>query len=442
MTSQRPKHSLDITGILPLFEANPPSVRPKNGPKPVKASPQKKKRKKRVKSNRQVFTQGWVDRLEATAKRQKFYDLKTKYLLLEVMPTGAKFYRYRRTVEGKDQKQTIGSTEQFTLEQARDAAELLSASLIKGGDFSADREAKRNELSLRELADFYFEQHAEGRVETWVEMQKDFKRWFAPELDLPLSKIDSNRLQIRINMLAKGNHKHRANKALDHVKAILNWGIKSKFCKDNPALLVEKFKTQSRERFVQPDEFEGLIAAINSCGDDRMRDFFLMCLYTGARSGNVMAMRWEEVNFPLGTWYIDKTKNGDSNTLGLSEAALSILKIRAQSKGLNPWVFPGGQPHQPSTTHLQEPKKMWAKILKTANIKNLRIHDLRRSLGSYMAMTGENSATIQKVLGHKSMQAAQIYQRLNNLAAKQATDRAILVMSQMASSCSNIENVG
>ena len=61
----------------------------------------------------------------------------------------------------------------------------------------------------------------------------------------------------------------------------------------------------------------------------------------------------------------------------------------------------------------QTPKKAWARILAEAEIENLRIHDLRRTLGSYQAATGANGYIIGKSLGHRSQQSTAIYARLN-----------------------------
>ena len=117
-----------------------------------------------------------------------------------------------------------------------------------------------------------------------------------------------------------------ANHALALLKAVYNWGIKRELIKINPAIGVDKFKERSRERFVQPSEFPNLLDAINSHADKRMRDFFLLCLWTGARSGNVMAMRWDQLDLDAGIWCIPKTKNGDSQTIKLIDSALVTLK--------------------------------------------------------------------------------------------------------------------
>ena len=187
---------------------------------------------------------------------------------------------------------------------------------------------------------------------------------------------------------------------------------------------VDKFKECSRSRFLQAHEFEPLLKAISDYHDGRMRDFFLLCLYTGARSGNVKAMKWER-------WVIPRTKNGTSQMIQLSDASLVILKERAKTKELNPFVLPGGQ-HKPNTTHLKTAKNAWVKICRQAGVDGLRIHDLRRTAAAMMVMNNTSTAVIMKQLGHSSLAAAQTYQRLDLRTAKEAMDQAIEKMHQLS----------
>ncbi len=122
-------------------------------------------------------------------------------------------------------------------------------------------------------------------------------------------------------------------------------------------------------------------------------------------------MRWDQVDLELGTWRIPEGKNGESQTIQLTEAALAVLKKRNEAKELNPWVFPGGGKNRRGTrSHLMEPKKAWKRIVTTAGITDLRIHDLRRTLASFMVMTGASTPIVMKQLGHKSLAAANVYQ--------------------------------
>lgn len=104
--------------------------------------------------------------------------------------------------------------------------------------------------------------------------------------------------------------------------------------------------------------------------------------------------------------------------------AIAILEKRYNSRA-NDWVFPS-----PSSKsgHIEEPKKAWKRILNRAGIKDLRIHDLLRTLGSWQAATGANSYIIGKSLGHKTQQATAIYARLNLDPVRASVERAAEAM--------------
>jgi integrase len=142
-------------------------------------------------------------------------------------------------------------------------------------------------------------------------------------------------------------------------------------------------------------------------------------LFTGARKANVLEMRWEQIDFDLAIWTIPLTKNGESQTLPLPTFVLELLLAR-HKKRTSDWVFPGTG----SKGHLVEPKRGWNALLKAAEIEGLRKHDLRRTLGSWMAMGNQSLHMIGKVLGHKSPTATQIYSRLAHDPVRQAMEKA------------------
>lgn len=149
----------------------------------------------------------------------------------------------------------------------------------------------------------------------------------------------------------------------------------------------------------------------------------MMSLLTGARKSNTLAMRWKDINFTTATWRIELTKNDDAQTVHLPQQAVDILTERKWSSE-SPFVFEGAG----RSGHLADPKKAWARILKEAGIDNLRIHDLRRTLGSYQAATGANGYIIGKSLGHRSQQSTAIYARLNLDPVRESVNKATDVM--------------
>jgi DNA-damage-inducible protein J len=90
---------------------------------------------------------------------------------------------------------------------------------------------------------------------------------------------------------------------------------------------------------------------------------------------NVLALKWEEIDFTLGTWRIPRTKSGDSQTLPLTRLALEVLVRRHEEADEDAeWVFPGNG----STGHLVEPKRQWQLLLESAGLADLRMHDLQK----------------------------------------------------------------
>lgn len=191
---------------------------------------------------------------------------------------------------------------------------------------------------------------------------------------------------------------------------------------------VDTFKSKARERFVQPgDEYLRLEAAINAEPNKTIRDFFWMLLFTACRRSNVLAMSWEQIDFDLALWRIPVTKNGDSQTVALTPSALEILRRRAEDAWRHEkWVFPSDRKGRSTGVlgHLVSPRKAWLRILDRAEITDLRIHDLRRTAGSYMAIQGVSSTIIGKALGHRSPQATATYARLTHEPVRNAMEAA------------------
>ena len=72
-------------------------------------------------------------------------------------------------------------------------------------------------------------------------------------------------------------------------------------------------------------------------------------------------------------------------------------------------MFPGDNVF----THLKDPKRAFERIKTRMNINDIRIHDLRRTLGSYMAINGSSLPVISSALNHKSRASTEIYARLS-----------------------------
>ena len=100
---------------------------------------------------------------------------------------------------------------------------------------------------------------------------------------------------------------------------------------ENPATGIRKFKEKARDRFLQPHEMPVFFEALDNEPNIIARDYILLSLLTGARKANVMAMRWEEIDFDRTQWRIPETKNGEPLIVPLSQQAVSILTTRKKT---------------------------------------------------------------------------------------------------------------
>lgn len=260
-------------------------------------------------------------------------------------------------------------------------------------------------MNVEHLYRLYYDRHSTVRTRCPENVHYFWKKHGEKWTGRTVHEISKGEIQDWVDDLGAIS-KSSAKRAVDQLAAIFNWGIKRGYIEKNPCKGVESFDLQSRDRFLMPGEMSKFLSAVEAEGP-LLRDFFYVCLLSGARRGNVQKMQWLEIDLDLKIWTFE-TKNGDRQTLPLNDALVAILSNR-RIISKSTYVFPGrfGQ------GHLREPKRGWARILKRAGITNLRIHDLRRTVGSYLAIKGASPYLIGKALGHRDQRSTAVYARLN-----------------------------
>ncbi len=363
--------------------------------------------------NRLSFTRARLAGLEAPVQGRKYYyDEETPSLACCVTSTGNRtFYVYRK-MHGRPIRVRLGRIDELSVDQARKRALKLIGDMVQGINPQEHLAALRREATVKDLFTHWLETHAKPHKKTWREDQRQFDKLLAGWHSRRLSTVRQHDIRALHARIGKQNGHYAANRLLALVRAMFARASEIGFDGKNPAKGVKKFKEQARDRFLQPDELPKFFKAVDAEENPTLRDFFLICLYTGARRSNVAAMRWDEVNLQSATWRIPDTKNGEPLTVPLSPQALAILNTRKKHI-VNDccWVFPGGRKNQKG--HLTSPKSGWERLISRGKFSDLRLHDLRRTLGSYQAANGASLTVIGKSLGQKSQASTAIYARLN-----------------------------
>ena len=176
---------------------------------------------------------------------------------------------------------------------------------------------------------------------------------------------------------------------------------------ENPATGIELFPEEKRDRFVQPHELPRLFEALDEEPNPDVKTAFLVALLTGARRGEVLAMRWADVNLDQAVWRIPHTKARRPHWLPLPQSVVALLQALPRLEGC-PYIFPGRR----GRNHLVNIAKAWQRIRTRAGLSGIRIHDLRRTLGSWLAASGASLPLIGRALNHTQVSTTAIYARL------------------------------
>ena len=398
--------------------------------------------------NRICFKKGVLEALPAPEKgRATHYDTQVQKLAVRVTAAGTKtFYVIKR--DGSEMAWLrLGTFPDMTVEIARKKAEENLGDFARGASPVKAKRVENQRKTLGQAFDRYMELYARPRgIKTADDLRAIWERCIGTMPDEPAKKhgrkrqkhpagVDwSNRkldeisgADVRTLHAEIGSHHPvMANRVVEIIGTVYARAAEWGFTGINPAKDIRPFKEKKRDRFIQADELPAFFKALADDTSEDFKHFVLLCLLTGARRINVLSAQWQEMNLKSAVWRIPDSKNGEPVLVALVPEAVEILEARDPQK--SGFVFPA----ESKTGYLSPPKKRWQALLKRAGIDDFRIHDLRRSLGSWQAISGASLAIIGKSLGHKSADATLIYARLSMDPVRASVNTATTAMLQAA----------
>jgi integrase len=358
------------------------------------------------------------------------YDSLAPSLAIRVTAAGVRSFVVVKKINGRTERITLGRFPGLRLDDARQSAMGVAGELARGIDPIAARKAARaRKMTLADLWPAYLA-HLKQRNRTWARDQERWETSVSPALGRKaLSDIRRTDCQSLIDRIGV-SRPIAANRVASFLSAFLNFAVRTDRLPVNPAKGLVRYAEVTRARIIKSDELPGLLSAIEAEGDP-WADVFKMLLFTGARRGSVVGMRWEDIDLACAIWTIpaEIAKNKTVTPLPLTEPAIALLRKRFKYHAGEPWVFPSPI----GDGHLVGLPKAWARILTRAGIIGLRIHDVRRSVGTALARAGASPHIIATGLGHRSIASAKTYVRLAGEDARQALGDAVAALTSPGS---------
>jgi len=383
-------------------------------------------------SKRINLTQAVVAKLDPPKNgRDNYRDTKARGLVVTVTSNGTKSYYLYRRVKGRPSRILLGHYPAMSVELARERAVTTYAEIIGGADPNDEKRRQRQGgIVLGDVFEHFIlnRVYARGSATTATTHRSRFDTCLAEWRDRRIDSIRRDEVIALHVRLGRERGNTTSNRAVQLLRSLFNYAIDRLGVEVmNPAARVELFRETPRERFLNANELPKFFKAVADEPDETFRDFFMVALFTGARRSNVQAMRWADVDLDSKTWTIpaEQFKTRKPMNVVLSAEVVRVLK-RRRKYAIGEYVFPS----HGRRGHLVEPKGAWERLRQRSGLADLRIHDLRRTLGSWQAATGASLPIIGKSLGHTQASTTQIYARLDLDAVRESVATATAAMTE------------
>jgi integrase len=383
-----------------------------------------------------TITKAAADSMLPPAKGQAFLrDDKLRGFALRVTAAGLKAFVFEGRVRGRVRRITIGQYPAISVGFAREEALRIKSAITQGRDPVMERTAERKVLSFRDLADVYLERYAKSHKRSWKRDEQMLAGYLTSWGNRRLSELTTAEVARLHERLGRENGRYAANRTVALLRTMFNlardWGY---LTGDNPASRVKFYREEKRDRFLSPEEVRRVNEALASEPNLYWRAYFPLSLLLGTRRAELLTAQWKDINLEQKVWRIPTTKAGRPHLLPLPNAAVEILDALPRT---STFVFPGTG----AAGHMAEPSKAWQRIRKRAGVMDARIHDLRRTLGSWLAVQGYSLPLIGRALNHSNLSTTQIYARLDLEPVRAALEKTARLMLDKSGSGQNPDTV-
>ena len=364
-----------------------------------------------------------VDGLSVEAKEAVFWDRELPGFGVRVYPSGSKIYVAQCRGPTGIKRVSLGRHGETTAEGARKKAAAAIAR-IKQGEDPVARPPERT-FTVADLAERYMEGHVKVHCNAHTQgiYAGSLRNHILPALGaMPVASV--GRAEVAALHYGMRETPRAANRALMVLSKMFSlseaWGMAP--ASGNPCRFVLRYKEGRRERFLTEEEYRRVGRALceleaEGPGPARAAAALRLIMLTGCRLGEVLTLRWSDVDRKAGEFRLRDAKTGARMvplTPTASQVLASIVRVRR-----SPWVFPAPKPDR----HLSTLTSCWQRVRARAEVEDVRIHDLRHSFASRALALGLALPMIGRLLGHTDVGSTARYAHLSRDAEKVAAAR-------------------
>ena len=364
-----------------------------------------------------------VDRLSIGGKETVFWDRELPGFGVRLYPSGSKIYVVQSRGPTGIRRISLGRHGEIIAEEARKQAGAAIARIKSGKDPVPAMRGRA--LTVADLAERYMEGHVIVRCNAHTQRiyAGSLRNHILPALGrIPVASV--GRTDVAALHYGLRETPRAANRALMVLSTMFSlaeaWGLMP--LGGNPCRFVLRYKEGRRERFLTEEEYRRVgraLCALEAESPIRARAVaaLRLLMLTGCRLGEVLTLQWSDIDQKAGELRLRDSKTG-ARMVPLTPAGLQVLsgimRVRQSS-----WVFPGPWPDR----HLSQLTTFWHRVREQAEVRDVRIHDLRHSFASRALALGLALPMIGRLLGHTDIASTARYAHLARDAEKLAAAR-------------------
>jgi integrase len=385
------------------------------------------------------LTKKLIDACNPQVKEYFVWDAELPGYGLRVFPTGKKSYMLQYRHLGRTRRIAIGLHGKFTPETARTRAKQLLGEIAHGGNPSADRNKMHKDITVKDLCDLYLKDGCKnkkastlatdiGRIERHIKpLLGPLKVASVTNADIIrfVKDVSNGKTAATIKTKARGvarvtGGKGAAARTLGLLGGIFSFAAKQELITVNPVRGVERAKDRKLTRFLTVQEVQKLGKALEAATESGINPFGVaaikLLLLTGCRRSEILSLRWTEIDWSNSCLRLPDSKTG-AKVVSIGAAVIEVLNGIERLQD-NQFVLPAMR----GKGHYVGMQKDWDTIRALAGIKDVRLHDLRRTFGSTAAIQGKSLFTIGQLLGHADPKTTLIYAHLTETVIKNAAE--------------------
>jgi len=332
---------------------------------------------------------------------------------------GGKWY-LDYTVKGKRVREFGG----FTKEQARNAlAKIRLERLDERLGFSKPKEL--DPVPFESFADEFLELYSKQNKRSWKRdalLLKNLKRFFSGMSlqEIGPEQVERFKAQRKTDFVTRFKATKKTpiapatvNRELACLKTLFSKAVEWGRIEKNTVRAVKKIKEDNaREQILTAEEARSLVESAT----ESIRPVLIIALNTGMRKNEILSLKWTNVDFLRGYILIETSKSGKPRKIPMNGAVSSALMGLPH---VAEFVFYNPETKAP----VQDIKRAFNTACQRAEIKGLRLHDLRHTAATWMIQAGVDIVTVSRILGHASIQMTMRYAHPTPENMKRAVER-------------------